>query len=323
MPFSVKNKRVIVTGGAQGIGLELARCFIGNGAKVCIADIKVNIGNEAAKNLCKEFAVGADTVCFIKCDVTSKYDWSEMWGQAENALGGKIEILCNNAGAPPSSGIDNNMNVMSVGNTQGAMYALKKMQISNGGNGGRIITTASVAGLMSLGGYGDISKGGDCIAKWGNIVMTRLFANCTPSLEADGVKSYALAPAMNHAHLKMGDFEADTWAKEKIAKIMKVLCERLGQRTMETEDISAAMMKALDVDKNGAVYVVHGNSPIIQWPAFENPIVLSFLILGRLLALFRIRYLPSWVVYLLLLLVWPVYPYLIVACLLVEKFILV
>ena len=107
-------------------------------------------------------------VCFIKCDVTSKYDWSEMWDQAENVLGGKIEILCNNAGVPPSvgshklhqlieifvlnfnllqSGIDNNLSIMSIGNTQGAMYALKKMQISNGGNGGRIITTASIAGL--------------------------------------------------------------------------------------------------------------------------------------------------------------------------------
>ena len=41
-------------------------------------------------------------VCFIKCDVTSKYDWSEMWSQAETILGGKIEILCNNAGVPPS-----------------------------------------------------------------------------------------------------------------------------------------------------------------------------------------------------------------------------
>ena len=41
-------------------------------------------------------------VCFVKCDVTSKYDWSEMWTQAETVLGGKIEILCNNAGVPPS-----------------------------------------------------------------------------------------------------------------------------------------------------------------------------------------------------------------------------
>ena len=41
-------------------------------------------------------------VCFVKCDVTSKYDWSEMWSQAEAILGGKIEILCNNAGVTPS-----------------------------------------------------------------------------------------------------------------------------------------------------------------------------------------------------------------------------
>ena len=90
-----------------------------------------------------------------------------MWSQAEAILGGKIEILCNNAGITPGvrndpsvilfssytlhhfqAGVDDNISIMGVGNTQGAMYALKKMQISNGGNGGRIITTASIAGLL-------------------------------------------------------------------------------------------------------------------------------------------------------------------------------
>ena len=46
------------------------------------------------------------------------------------------------------AGVDDNISIMGVGNTQGAMYALKKMQISNGGNGGRIITTAAIAGLL-------------------------------------------------------------------------------------------------------------------------------------------------------------------------------
>ena len=59
----------------------------------------------------------------------------------------------------------------------------------------------------------------------------------------------------------------------------------LGERVMQPEEIGAAMMKALQVDTNGAVYVVHGNSPIIQWPALENGLILSFLILGRLLKL--------------------------------------
>ena len=54
--------------------------------------------------------------------------------------------------------------------------------------------------LQSL-GFFDISKAGYSIAKWGNIAMTRSFANCTPSVEADGVKSYALAPSVTDTPL--------------------------------------------------------------------------------------------------------------------------
>ena len=54
---------------------------------------------------------------------------------------------------------------------------------------------------------------------------------------------------------------------------------------MGTEEIAAAMMKALQVDKNGAVYLVHGHTPIMQWPAVENPIGLSFLLIGMIASL--------------------------------------
>ena len=60
MPFPVSGKRAIVTGGAQGIGFTFARCLISRGAKVCIADIKVNVGNDAVNALCKEFGVGKE-----------------------------------------------------------------------------------------------------------------------------------------------------------------------------------------------------------------------------------------------------------------------
>ena len=40
-------------------------------------------------------------VHFVKCDVSSKDDWKRTWDEAEEVLGGKIEILCNNAGVPP------------------------------------------------------------------------------------------------------------------------------------------------------------------------------------------------------------------------------
>ena len=44
--------------------------------------------------------------------------------------------------------MEDNISIMSLGNTQGALFAVKKMKVSNGGSGGRIITTASVLGLQ-------------------------------------------------------------------------------------------------------------------------------------------------------------------------------
>lgn len=46
------------------------------------------------------------------------------------------------------AGIDACMNVMGFGATHGAFYALERMRLSNGGKGGRIVTTASYAGFM-------------------------------------------------------------------------------------------------------------------------------------------------------------------------------
>ena len=45
----------------------------------------------------------------MSCDVTSKEDWKNAWNEAEDALGGKIDILCNNAGVPPSVSVAKSM----------------------------------------------------------------------------------------------------------------------------------------------------------------------------------------------------------------------
>ena len=45
-------------------------------------------------------------------------------------------------------GMDLNLSVMAIGATTGITYAVERMSRSKGGKGGRIITTASVAGLV-------------------------------------------------------------------------------------------------------------------------------------------------------------------------------
>ena len=42
-----------------------------------------------------------DGVCFVKCDVTVKEAWPELWDSAEKLLDGPIGILINNAGLFP------------------------------------------------------------------------------------------------------------------------------------------------------------------------------------------------------------------------------
>lgn len=42
------------------------------------------------------------SICFVKCDVSKKEDWTKLWDEAERILGGKIDIFCNNAGVGPS-----------------------------------------------------------------------------------------------------------------------------------------------------------------------------------------------------------------------------
>ena len=58
--FDPKNRRVIITGGAQGLGLEFAHRLLREGAKVCISDIDCETGEAAADKLRTEFGLGKD-----------------------------------------------------------------------------------------------------------------------------------------------------------------------------------------------------------------------------------------------------------------------
>jgi NAD(P)-dependent dehydrogenase (short-subunit alcohol dehydrogenase family) len=57
-PFTVNERRAIITGGANGLGLEFARRLIAEGARVCISDIAVEAGEKAVKDISKQNNIG-------------------------------------------------------------------------------------------------------------------------------------------------------------------------------------------------------------------------------------------------------------------------
>jgi len=86
----MKDKVVIVTGGAAGIGRATALRFSQEGAKVVICDVNEEGGQAALKEL-------GDSAAFYKVNVTSRQD-VQTWIDDVAANFGRIDVLINNAG---------------------------------------------------------------------------------------------------------------------------------------------------------------------------------------------------------------------------------
>ena len=87
--MSFENIKVVVTGGAKGIGGACVKAFTEEGAKVCILDID-QAGQEFADTL-------GDNTFFIHCDVSKENEVKTAFRKIEKRLG-TVEILVNNAG---------------------------------------------------------------------------------------------------------------------------------------------------------------------------------------------------------------------------------
>jgi NAD(P)-dependent dehydrogenase (short-subunit alcohol dehydrogenase family) len=79
----------VITGGASGIGLALAKRCVAAGMKVLIADIS----DEALSS-----AASSANITTVKVDVSSTEDWARVKETVQTELGGKIHLLALNAG---------------------------------------------------------------------------------------------------------------------------------------------------------------------------------------------------------------------------------
>ena len=84
------NRVAIITGGARGQGAATARLFVAEGARVVIADILVQDG----ENLARELGPNAR---FERLDVTDEENWRAVVDETCTAWG-RIDALINNAG---------------------------------------------------------------------------------------------------------------------------------------------------------------------------------------------------------------------------------
>jgi NAD(P)-dependent dehydrogenase (short-subunit alcohol dehydrogenase family) len=150
MMDNLKDKTAFITGGASGIGFGMARAFGRAGMNIVIADIDRNAARDAVERLAREQikAVPAE------CDVTLR---GEVQRAALDAIAafGKIHVVCNNAGVavggPLGTVRDRDWDWIIDVNLKGVIYGVETFVplIRSHGEGGHVINTASMAGLIS------------------------------------------------------------------------------------------------------------------------------------------------------------------------------
>lgn len=145
-----QNKVVVVTGAAQGIGKEIARQYINEGANVVLADVNEELGLLTCKEICNEH----QSATFVPTDVRREEDIINLMKKTVEEYG-TLDILINNAGifkpiSPYDLSIESWDNVMNT-NLRSVFLcsreAAKYMRLNT--NGGSIVSMASTRAFMS------------------------------------------------------------------------------------------------------------------------------------------------------------------------------
>jgi NAD(P)-dependent dehydrogenase (short-subunit alcohol dehydrogenase family) len=160
---SLSGRVAVVTGGASGIGRGMAEAFIAEGMKVVLADVERGALDATHAQLSEQ---GAEVVG-VECDVSNPESVDDLAKAALDAFGA-VHVLCNNAGvagggAGPSweRPLDDWDWVLGV-NLMGVIHGIRSFMpiLLEQGDGGHIVNTASIAGLLHGGGSYGVSKHG-------------------------------------------------------------------------------------------------------------------------------------------------------------------
>jgi NAD(P)-dependent dehydrogenase (short-subunit alcohol dehydrogenase family) len=152
----LEGKSAVVMGAGSGVGRASALRFAEEGAQVVVADVDL----ERAKETVRLVEDAGGTAIADQCDVSQDADVAATIGVAV-ANFGRLDIIFNNVGVPtPRMGmsfeehtVDDFDRLFAI-NARGVFLGCKHavLQFKAQGDGGVILNTGSVAGLVSWGG---------------------------------------------------------------------------------------------------------------------------------------------------------------------------
>ncbi|MHB8880173.1 MAG: 3-oxoacyl-[acyl-carrier-protein] reductase [Thermodesulfovibrionales bacterium] len=184
--MELKEKVVLITGGARGIGKAIAACLAKRGANLVIADISYENAAETARELA---ATGIRTLP-LKLDVSKADEVAAAFGEIMKEFG-KIDVLINNAGITRDGLLlrmkDEDWDAVMNINLKGVFLCSKEaMKLMVKQKSGRIINIASVVAFMGNPGQANYSA-----SKAGIVGLTKTIAR---EYASRGITVNAVAP---------------------------------------------------------------------------------------------------------------------------------
>lgn len=185
-----QDRVAVITGGASGLGLAMARRFAAEGMRLVLADVQA----DALAGAVARFEAEGVPVLGVRCDVSRAEQVEALRDQAL-ARFGAVHILCNNAGVAPGgvaweSTLEDWQWCLGV-NLHGVIHGLRSFVpvMLAQDTEAHIVNTASVAGLLSPPGMGIY-----CVSKHAVVTLTECLHHDLAA-RGDKVRASVLCPA--------------------------------------------------------------------------------------------------------------------------------
>lgn len=201
--YGLKDKVVLVTGGSRGIGFEIAKYCVREGAKVVINGRKQEGLDAAAAEL-----KAGENLLTVSAHIAKEEDVNSLFDAVMKKFG-RVDVLINNVGMNlPGPSLDETdpalwQKIIDSNLTGTFLVSRKAAAIMKAQKSGKIVSISSIAGRKASPGMGIYG-----IAKAGIEMMTKVLAS---ELALFGVQVNAVAPAMVRT-----DFSKPFWSNSDI-----------------------------------------------------------------------------------------------------------
>ncbi|WP_306112201.1 MULTISPECIES: SDR family NAD(P)-dependent oxidoreductase [Roseovarius] len=179
---SIDGRVFVITGGARGMGAEMARRLVVRGARVVVGDLRADEGARLAEEI-------GSACTYVTHDVTDPEGWNGI-GEAVDALG-RFDGIVNNAGIFDPRIIDETdvefFNKTVAVNQLGTFLGIRFAAERAGARQLSVVNMSSVSGLRGNGGIAYVG------AKWAVRGMTKMAAK---ELGPKGVRVNSVHPGL-------------------------------------------------------------------------------------------------------------------------------